>query len=282
MKPRIHLASFFSCLVYFFNLTEACFALDPRIEDIINSRKVIFIGESHSGSFELVKDLPEVLASIKNTNKKTSIAIEMFRTKAQPVIDRFMQGTISSQYLANYLTYVDQWGWPPGPYIDLLSWAKTNGVDVYGIDSDRSREVNEREEDQTRAFSLMKNILPNIWREYGSFPGWYDIYRDYNYYRDTHMAAILGKLTSEYELVIVFSGSVHSYILPALIDRQIREDEMAEIHLGRKTGDKLTREIKGLKSFGPIRYSIGQDKPRDLNEPELSWLFAKEWLLLNH
>ena len=134
MKLRIHLASFFICLLYFFNWTEACFALDPRIEEIINTRKVIFIGESHSISLELVKDLPEVLASIKNTNKKTSIAIEMFRTKAQPVIDQFMQGRNSSQYLANYLTHVDQWGWPPGPYIDLLSWAKTNGVDVYGID----------------------------------------------------------------------------------------------------------------------------------------------------
>jgi uncharacterized iron-regulated protein len=96
--------------------------------------RVIYVGETHISSedhrvqFKIMKDLHA-------QNQSLILAMEMFPREAQPILDRYTNGSISEEEFIKEVNWDQIWGYPFRLYRDILTWAKDHQMRILGLNA---------------------------------------------------------------------------------------------------------------------------------------------------
>jgi uncharacterized iron-regulated protein len=125
----------------------------PSLSGYVESAKVVFIGEHHPNE----SSRKYVISQLGDLKEKgfTVLALEMFNSKNQELLDRFSKNEASSKDLLMYLKA--EWGWRPETYVALLEEAKKLGMKLVAIDDRTGGDTPAR--DQNMAQVLAKLVV---------------------------------------------------------------------------------------------------------------------------
>lgn len=112
---------FFVCTLSFANLLKS-----------IQQSQVIFITEEHTNMedhrFQLY-----IIRMLSNSNIRFVIAMEMFQTPFQKVLDDYIACRIEEEEMLEKTQYRKRWGYDPKLYRDIWLFAKERGIRIYAI-----------------------------------------------------------------------------------------------------------------------------------------------------
>lgn len=254
--------------------TEA--TVPPQVSTAMQTMRLVSIGEMHGGiSFSPLQTV-QVFKSAFCTKKRISLVMEMISSAQQDEIDSYLNGQITLDALDNAVQLSALW-YGGQPYRDILEWAKNHAVAVYGGDLYDAQPLLEKAE------QIMAPVVPSLEQSLNGGANSWDpmlAWEQENWYRDQEMARV-SELVMEANssgLTLTYTGIFHASTIPALIDPQIPESEMAEVLLGAKNSDPSS-VASDDDSGEPSRVEIG-----NMNwvgpwpdQPHISWVFAKAW-----
>lgn len=100
---------------------------------VISGARVIYVGETHDNveAHRAQAQLLELLVAQHGRN--VVVAMEMFRTPQQPVLDRWSRGALSELELLRQLRWAEGWGGDVALYRPLLEGARRHQLDVLAL-----------------------------------------------------------------------------------------------------------------------------------------------------
>jgi uncharacterized iron-regulated protein len=101
----------------------------PSIED----KEVIFVGEGHNREEDHVVQLA-VIRHLQESGKRVAIALEMFPAEMQPMLNKWVDGTLSERQFRDI--YSRSWNEPYGYYSGIFEYARNNRIPLVGINAD--------------------------------------------------------------------------------------------------------------------------------------------------
>ncbi len=101
----------------------------------IKSEKVIFIGESHEAREDHLVQF-EVVRRLHESGEDVVIALEMFPSGAQPLLNQWIGGEISESDFKR--AYSSVWNVPYEYYSDIFEYARRAGIPLAGINGDKA------------------------------------------------------------------------------------------------------------------------------------------------
>lgn len=117
---------------------------DEVVARAIDSRTVL-LGETHD-SFEHHRWQLQVLAALHARHPDLVIALEMFPRRAQPVLDRWVEGGLDEVEFLREADWRESWNQDPDLYLPIFHFARMNRVPLVAVNVERSliRAVTER------------------------------------------------------------------------------------------------------------------------------------------
>lgn len=109
---------------------------EKEVIDSALENKVLLFGDFHT--LKKSQDgLIHLTRKIKTTrpNQKITIMMEAFRSIDQSAIDQYLEEKISEEEFIESTDYYKSWGFPWENYKSILSFAKTNKIEVRGINT---------------------------------------------------------------------------------------------------------------------------------------------------
>ncbi len=110
-------------------------------KDIINdisSKKVIYVGESHT-RYEDHKLQLRVIRELFNRDPKLAIGMEMFPRSGQESLDQFIYGKIDEKEFLKRSEYYKVWSYDYRLYREILNYARQNKIRVVGLNIEKAK-----------------------------------------------------------------------------------------------------------------------------------------------
>ena len=110
----------------------------PEIVNQVMQDDVVYLGENHDRAkihqqqLEIITQLQEKVA---DSEPKMAIAWEMFQRPFQPMLDRYLAGTISEQQLREQSEYDTRWGFDWEFYAPILRYAKDKQIPLIAMNT---------------------------------------------------------------------------------------------------------------------------------------------------
>lgn len=115
-------------------------ALSPfaAIIDRLAQTRVVYVGENHTTWADHLLQL-RIIEALYHKNPRLSIGMEMFPAAAQPVLDRYTQGSeaMDERSFLRASDYYNVWRYDYRFYRDVVNFAKNKGIPVIGLNLDR-------------------------------------------------------------------------------------------------------------------------------------------------
>ncbi|MEL6939822.1 MAG: ChaN family lipoprotein [Cyanobacteria bacterium J06598_1] len=99
----------------------------------IASAQVIYLGETHNSEGDHLAQL-EIIEAIA-TQGPLAIGLEMFQRPFQPVLDRYLAGTITEAELIEQSEYETRWGYDWELYAPIIRYAKDNQIPLIALNT---------------------------------------------------------------------------------------------------------------------------------------------------
>ena len=104
----------------------------PSTSEIVNQVKqsdldVIYLGENHDSSAihqQQLEIITQLQQNIADSEQELAIALEMFQRPFQPILDRYLAGTISEAELRKQTEYDTRWGFDWEFYAPTIRFAR--------------------------------------------------------------------------------------------------------------------------------------------------------------
>jgi uncharacterized iron-regulated protein len=106
----------------------------------IQQNDVIYLGENHNSPAIHQQQL-EIITQLQHNStkadspKKLAIALEMFQRPFQPILDRYLAGTITEKQLRKQTEYDTRWGFNWEFYAPILRFAKEQQIHLIAINT---------------------------------------------------------------------------------------------------------------------------------------------------
>lgn len=97
---------------------------------------VIYVGETHTSSEDHRVQL-RLMRDLHRQNPSLILAMEMFRRRQQPILDRYSTGQMSDEEFVQEIDWETEWGYPFPLYRDILNWARDHHVPIVGLNAPR-------------------------------------------------------------------------------------------------------------------------------------------------
>jgi uncharacterized iron-regulated protein len=109
----------------------------PQQQGIITQLKtarVIYLGEIHDRESDRQQQLM-IIKALFNHKPQVAIGMEMFQRPAQPILDRYLAGKITSTELREQTEFDRRWGYKWESYEPILSFAKANRLSIVALNT---------------------------------------------------------------------------------------------------------------------------------------------------
>jgi uncharacterized iron-regulated protein len=112
--------------------------VNPQNVHQIQQNDVIYLGENHDSptihqqQLELITQFQHNLA---DSEQELAIALEMFQRPFQPMLDRYLAGTISEEQLRKKTEYETRWGFDWEFYAPILRFAKNQQIPLIALNT---------------------------------------------------------------------------------------------------------------------------------------------------
>jgi uncharacterized iron-regulated protein len=109
----------------------------PSQQAIVTQLKtadVVYLGETHDRESDREQQLAIIQALLKH-NSKLAIGMEMFQRPAQPLLDRYLAGTITATELRKQSEFDTRWGYKWESYAPILEFAKAHRLPVIALNT---------------------------------------------------------------------------------------------------------------------------------------------------
>jgi len=101
------------------------------------AKRVVLLGESHDDAEHHLWQ-GQVLAALASRRPDTVVAFEMFPRRAQPVLDDWTAGKLSTDEFLKQSRWTQVWGFGAEMYMPLFQMARMNGLEMVGANVDRA------------------------------------------------------------------------------------------------------------------------------------------------
>ena len=109
----------------------------PEIVNQVMQDDVVYLGENHD-SAKIRQQQLEIITQLQElADNKTEVAIawEMFQRPFQPMLDRYLAGTITEQQLREQSEYDTRWGFDWEFYAPILRYAKDKQISLIAMNT---------------------------------------------------------------------------------------------------------------------------------------------------
>ncbi|MEO0847931.1 MAG: ChaN family lipoprotein [Cyanobacteria bacterium J06629_2] len=147
-RPTVWLAGIFLAAIFLFppfvsaTLAEIVTATStPAIVERVMGDNAIYLGENHDSAaihqqqLEIITQLQEKLDRNSSDFQGIAIAWEMFQRPFQPILDRYLSGTISESQLQLQTEYDDRWGFDWEFYAPILRFAQEQQIPLIALNT---------------------------------------------------------------------------------------------------------------------------------------------------
>ena len=110
-----------------------------RIQEIVANaarQDVVLLGEQHDLEDHHRWQL-QMLSALHAQRPEMVIGFEMFPRRVQPVLDRWVAGSLSTQEFLKQVEWDKVWSFPPHIYMPLFEFARINNIPMRAINVDR-------------------------------------------------------------------------------------------------------------------------------------------------
>ncbi|WP_373542197.1 ChaN family lipoprotein [Chamaesiphon sp.] len=117
--------------------TQSQKGFTPSQQEIVNQLQtadVVYLGETHDRESDRQQQLAIIQALLKH-NPKLAIGMEMFQRPAQPLLDRYLAGTITAAELRQQSEFDKRWGYKWESYAPILEFAKAHRLPVIALNT---------------------------------------------------------------------------------------------------------------------------------------------------
>jgi len=109
----------------------------PAFIERLASRKVVLLGERHDSTEDHRWQL-QTVAQLLARHTDLAIGFEMFPRRVQPILDRWVAGTLSEAEFLRQVEWERIWNFDPGVYLPLFHFARMNRIPMLALNVDRS------------------------------------------------------------------------------------------------------------------------------------------------
>lgn len=108
--------------------------IDPfeAIIDSLMNNRVVHVGESHTTWSDHQLQF-RIIRALHEKDSRLAIGMEMFSREVQPVLDKYIAGTIDEKEFLKQSGYFSQWGYDYRLYRDILKFARRYRISVVGL-----------------------------------------------------------------------------------------------------------------------------------------------------
>ena len=109
----------------------------PEIVNRVLQDDVVYLGENHD-SLEIHQQQLEIITQLYEVNESKSemaLAWEMFQRPFQPMLDRYLAGTITESQLREQTEYDSRWGFDWEFYAPILRFAKDRQIPLIAMNT---------------------------------------------------------------------------------------------------------------------------------------------------
>lgn len=106
-----------------------------RLIQNIKDKKIIYIGEFHD-SYSHHRLQLELISKLHRQNKKLAVGMEMFQTRFQDIIDKYLDCRISEEQFLEQTEYDKRWGYDYALYKPLIDFFKEQKIPVIALNMD--------------------------------------------------------------------------------------------------------------------------------------------------
>lgn len=108
--------------------------VDRAVIEQIQDNRVIYLGEHHDSAADHAQQLA-IITNLYKPNHPQAIALEMFQRPFQPMLNRYLAGTISESELRAQTEYDQRWGYDWEYYVPILRFAQAHQIPLLAINT---------------------------------------------------------------------------------------------------------------------------------------------------
>ncbi|MEY2858235.1 MAG: hypothetical protein RLZZ74_2547 [Cyanobacteriota bacterium] len=119
-------------------VAEPAKEISPQDVSQIQQNDVIYLGESHDSSDihqQQLEIITQLQANLADAEPELAIALEMFQRPFQPMLDRYLAGTITEEQLREQTEYDTRWGFDWEFYAPILRFAKEQQIPLIALNT---------------------------------------------------------------------------------------------------------------------------------------------------
>lgn len=193
-----------------------------RISQAIDSHKFILFGDFHSHK-QCQRALLRIIRTYNNTpdHAPMGLALEMFRTVDQPVINEWQEGRISDEELLDRTEYDRIWGFPWANYRPLLEYCRNHSIPLFAANTKNAGKDSLLERDKHAA-----EVLQGIAKRHPRKKLFY-IVGEYHL-ADSHLSKAIYDLDPGADVLRIIANS-DKYFFKMPQDKIHRKDEFLEL-----------------------------------------------------
>lgn len=130
------------------NYSEKYLQSLPKAFDVCKQDEVIAALAEHQialyGDFHTLRQSQRGLVRLlrgfreKNPARRVVLAMEMFKTKDQKLLDSFLEGRMKEERFLEKISYETDWSFPWNNYRMLIDYAQDHNIEVIGINTDNA------------------------------------------------------------------------------------------------------------------------------------------------
>lgn len=111
-----------------------------KVEDVIDEaadRHVVLLGETHDEP-EHQRWALHTIAALHGRRRDMVLGFEAFPRRVQPVLDRWVQGSLDEKSFLSEVQWHRVWGFDPAPYMAIFHFARANRLRMVALNVDRA------------------------------------------------------------------------------------------------------------------------------------------------
>lgn len=195
-----------------------------RLTQAIDSSRLVLFGDFHSHK-QCQRALLRVIRGYNQTpdHAPVCVALEMFRTKDQPILDQWQSGTISDEELLEKTEYETIWGFPWSNFRPILEYCRQHSIPMFGTNTKNAGRDTLKVRDDHAAELLHKLAI-----EYPTAKIFY-LVGEYHL-ADSHLPKSIEELTSGKPMPlmrVILNADQYYFMLPPA--KLHRRDEFLEL-----------------------------------------------------
>ncbi len=195
-----------------------------KLTQAIDSHRIVLFGDFHSHK-QCQRALLRVIRSYNQTpdHAPICVALEMFRTSDQPILDQWQAGLITDEKLLEKTDYESIWGFPWANYRPILEYCRYHSIPLYAANTKSAGRDNLKTRDEHAAKLLSKLATTHRTAKIFYLVGEYHL-------ADSHLPAALTKTATKSTLSvlrIILNADQYYFMLPPA--KVHKRDEVLEL-----------------------------------------------------